>query len=68
MWTKAQIAAFQRALAAGQKWEQSIERLAEVAKHAPQFAERIAELQVRAQNVLNLAQAALAASTTPVDK
>lgn len=67
MWNKAQIAAFQRALAASDKWQPALDRLAEIAKYAPQFADRIAELQIRATNVGNLARVALAASTTPTD-
>lgn len=67
MWNKAQIATFQRALAACQKWEPVLNRLGEIAKHSPQFADRIAELQLRAANVRNLAEAALTVSTTPSD-
>ena len=59
MWTKAQIATFQRALAASQKWEPVLEYLSELAKHSPQFADRVQELQIRAANVQNLANAAL---------
>lgn len=59
MWTKQQIATFQRALAASQKWEKVLEYLSELAKHSPQFADRIAELQIRAANVQNLSNAAL---------
>lgn len=67
MWTRNQLAAFQRALAASEKWEPAIERLAEIAKYAPQFEQRIQEISLRAQNVGNLARAALAASTTASD-
>lgn len=63
MWTKAQLATFQKALAASQKWQQTLEYLSELAKHSPQFADRISELQIRANNVQNLAQAALTMST-----
>lgn len=59
MWTKQQIATFQRALAAAQKWEPVLEYLSELAKHSPQFADRVQELQIRAANVKNLAEAAL---------
>lgn len=67
MWNKAQIATFQRALAAAERWQPALDRLAEIAKYAPQFEDRIQELQLRASNVGNLARAALAASTTPTD-
>lgn len=68
MWTRNQLAAFQRALAAYEKWLPMLEHLQELAKHAPQFADRITELSIRAENVGNLARSALAASTTPTDK
>lgn len=68
MWNKNQLAIFQRALAAAQKWQQSLDRLSEIAKHSPQFADRINELIIRANNVQNLAEAALTLSSTAADK
>lgn len=59
MWTKAQVAAFQRARALAEKWRPALDRLGEIAKVSPQFAERIRELQARADNAAQLAELAL---------
>ena len=60
MWSKPQVAAFQRTLAASEKWSSALAKLADVARHAPQFADRVKELEVRAENARLLAQTALA--------
>lgn len=64
MWSKAQVATFQRAIAAAQKWAPALEKLGEIAKHSPAFADRIAELRTRADYVETLATVALAADST----
>ncbi len=64
MWTKAQVATFQRALAAAQKWRPALEKLSEIAKYSPAFADRIAELRIRAEYAETLATVALSADAT----
>jgi hypothetical protein len=59
MWTKPQVATFQRALATVEKHQAALDRLAEIAKHSPQFAERVKDLHDRAKNVKTLATVAL---------
>lgn len=59
MWTKPQVATFQRVLATIDKHQPALDRLAEIAKHSPQFADRIADLQTRAANAKTLATVAL---------
>jgi hypothetical protein len=44
VWTKAQVAAHQRGLATARKTKAAIDRLLELAKHNPAFAERIRDL------------------------
>jgi len=63
MWTKQQMATFQRALAAAEKWKAALSKLEEIAKHSPAFADRIQELLVRAANAETLATVALQAYT-----
>lgn len=64
MWTKAAVAAHQRALATAEKWEAPLARLAELAKYAPAFADRVKELQVRRDNLHQLSATALAIDPT----
>lgn len=45
IWSKAQVAAHQRGLAEARKTKEAIERLCELAKHNPAFAERMAQLR-----------------------
>lgn len=45
MWDRAKLAAFQRAIAAAEKWRPMIEHLRELAKHVPAFAQRIEDLE-----------------------
>jgi hypothetical protein len=59
MWSKQQVATFQRALAAAQKWQAALEHLQEIAKVSPEFEDRINELMIRATNVEALATIAL---------
>lgn len=59
MWNKTQQAAFERALAAMEKICPTCDALAELAKHSPQFADRIEELRTRAENAKRLAEVAL---------
>lgn len=67
MWTKAQLATYQKVLAGSAKRLPQLEHLAEMARYAPQFADRVAELAIRAANLKNLAEYALTQSTMPVD-
>lgn len=60
MWTKPAVAAHQRALAVAQKWDEPLQRLEQMAKFAPAFAERIKELRVMRDNLHQLAATALA--------
>ena len=62
MWSKAQIATFQRALAASQKWQTTLGHLQELAKHSPAFEDRVNDLVLRATNVETLATIALSAA------
>ncbi len=64
MWTKTQVATFQRALAAAQKWQPALAKLGEIAKHSPAFADRIAELRTRAEYAETLATVALSVDAT----
>lgn len=59
MWSKSQVAAFQKARALAHKWAAALERLGELAKLTPQFADRIRELQTRAENAQAQAELAL---------
>lgn len=63
MWTKAQTAAFQRALAQAEKHDQLLERLELIAKHSPLFRERIADLRSLHEHTKLLAQVALSGGT-----
>ena len=67
MWTRAQLATFSKVLAGSQKRIPQLEHLAELAKYAPQFADRVTELAIRAANLKNLSEYALTQSTTPSD-
>lgn len=60
MWTKAMVAGHQRAKAVAEEWEDKLAHLAEIAKHAPAFAERVKELQVMRDNLHQLTATALA--------
>lgn len=64
MWTKTQVATFQRTLAAAQKWRPALEKLGEIAVHSPAFADRIAELRARAEYAETLATVALSVDST----
>jgi hypothetical protein len=61
MWNKQQTATFQKALAAMDGLEAAISHLQEIAKVAPQFADRIDDLALRAENVRTLSTVALSA-------
>jgi hypothetical protein len=65
VWNKTQIAAFERALAAMGKACPACDALAEIAKHSPEFADRVKELQTRAENTKTLATVALQAKSLP---
>lgn len=60
MWTKDQARKHQAALAVAEKREATIANLEELAKHAPAFAERIAELRIMRDNLHALAATAVA--------
>lgn len=60
MWTKAQVRAFNNALAVAQKWEEPLARLEEIAKHAPAFAERVNTLRVMRDTLHQVAATAVA--------
>lgn len=64
MWTNSQISAFQRTLAAADKYLVAVEHLEEIAKHAPQFADRVRELRIRADMAKTLATVALSVINT----
>jgi sulfur transfer protein SufE len=59
VWNPNQTKVFERALAAAESWEQKIAVLLQMAKYAPQFAERIRELAARTENVKMLSTVAL---------
>jgi hypothetical protein len=64
MWTKAQVAAHQRALAVATEKAPIIERLREVAKHNPAFAERVESLAAMCEHLEQSARTALAVDPT----
>lgn len=51
MWSKPQVAAFQRAIALCEKVDSAIAKLEQMAKHMPEIAERVAELRARRDNL-----------------
>lgn len=60
MWTKAQVRAFQNGLNVAQKWEEPLNRLAEIAKHAPAFAERVEQLKAMREALYQVSATAVA--------
>lgn len=60
MWNKTQIASFQRGLAAAEKVAPAVAKLEELAKHMPQFEDRIRTLALRLENAKTIAGIALA--------
>lgn len=61
MWTKTQIRAHQVALATAKKLKGPLRKLAEMAKFAPAFEGRVAELQTMRDMIESMAKAAVAA-------
>lgn len=64
MWTKAQVGAFQRALATCARHEEMLSRLEQVSKYAPAFADRVRAIRVMCDNLRMLAQTALVIDST----
>lgn len=64
MWNKQQVAKFQSALALVEKHQPALDKLAEIAKHAPEFNDRVQQLLTRAENVKRLASVAITADPT----
>lgn len=60
MWTKAQTAAFQRAVAAADKHQKALDALQEIAKISPVFADRVKDLIDLHEHTRTLAETALA--------
>lgn len=60
MWTKAQVRQHTKALATANKWDERVRNMEELAKHAPAFADRIAELRVMVDTLKAYAQTAIA--------
>lgn len=60
MWTKAQTAAFQRAIAAADKHQRALDALVEIAKVSPAFADRVKDLVDLHEHTRVLAETALA--------
>ena len=59
MWSKSQVAAFQRAAANAAKLEPQIAKLRELAERTPQFKDRIEQLALRLENAKALSELAL---------
>lgn len=59
MWTKAQTAAHQRALATAERLDERIAKLEKLAQFAPAFAERIRDLRLMRDNLEQLARTAI---------
>lgn len=66
VWTKAQVAAHQRALAVARQWEETISHLEELAKITPALRDRVQELR-EARDHLELSTAT-AVAIDPVGK
>jgi hypothetical protein len=64
MWTKQQVQKFQQALALVDKHQPALDKLVEISKHAPEFADRVQQLVTRAENVRRLASVAITADPT----
>lgn len=64
MWSKAQVATFQRAIATAEQHEDAIRRLEAIARQAPALADRVAELRAMRDNLHAVASAALAIDPT----
>lgn len=64
MWSKAQVRAYQSALAESKKHEPAIERLRELAKYNPALAERIQQLADMRDHLEQTAATALAVDPT----
>ena len=60
MWSRPAISAMQRGLATCRKHEPMLERLEQMAKYAPTFAEQIREMRVLCDNLRHLAETGLA--------
>jgi phage protein D len=60
MWERAKLAAFQRAIAAAEKWKPMIAHLQELAKHVPAFKQRVDDLEVMRQTAENVGKLAVA--------
>lgn len=59
MFTPAQRAAFAKALAAADKMQPVLDRLREMAKYSPLAAERLRELQARADYIRGVSEAGI---------
>lgn len=64
MWTKAAVAAHQRAKAVAEKHADALRRLAEMAKHAPAFEQRVKELSDMRDHLESMTAIALAVDPT----
>lgn len=64
MWTKAQVSAFQRAIAVAEKTDEAIRRLEEIAKVSPALADRVQALRLMRDNLYQVAATAIAIDPT----
>lgn len=60
MWTKQQARQHAKALAVADKWDERVKHMEELAKHAPAFEERAAELRTMVDTLRAYASAAVA--------
>lgn len=67
MWTRAQVAAYARALAAARKHDPMVARLERMAQYAPAFQARMSEIRILCDSVRMLAETALAIDPTGSD-
>lgn len=68
MWTKPAVAAMQRAQALYRKWDKALATLEEMAKHAPIFAERIAQQRAILESLNQIATIGLTVDSEGEDK
>lgn len=66
VWTRAQVGAHQRGLACAAKLKATIERLEQLAKHNPAFADRVRELKDMRDHLEMSCAAALAIDPTGI--
>lgn len=60
MWTRTQVATFQRALATAEKYDEPLRRLEQIAQYAPAFADRVRQLRTLRDTLHQISAAALA--------